>query len=174
MATTAKGLRYPGLTDTPHGPDQIENLASDVDVKLGYFVCTSGTRPGSPFQGQQIYETDTKATGFWDGSAWVMSDPGLAQVTATGALTGTYTGQPIKIITKAANFNTDANGDTVLIAAAEFSGGGILVANAWGSSTFDVSVAVRMLTGNVVGRVWNGGTLAVSTAVAMHVSAIGW
>jgi hypothetical protein len=38
-------------------------------VKPG--VCTSSTRPASPYEGQMIYETDTDATKVWDGSAWV-------------------------------------------------------------------------------------------------------
>jgi len=35
-------------------------------------VCTSSTRPASPFNGQVIYETDTKQTLVWQGSSWVM------------------------------------------------------------------------------------------------------
>ena len=33
-------------------------------------VCTSTTRPASPYEGQAIYETDTDRTLIWDGSAW--------------------------------------------------------------------------------------------------------
>lgn len=33
-------------------------------------VCTSSTRPASPFEGMYIYETDTDKTLFWNGSAW--------------------------------------------------------------------------------------------------------
>jgi hypothetical protein len=40
-------------------------------VKPG--VCTSSTRPASPYDGQMIYETDTDATKVWNGSAWVGS-----------------------------------------------------------------------------------------------------
>lgn len=48
-------------------------------------VCTSTTRPTSPFNGQVIYETDTKQTLVWQGSAWVMltdadTPPGLQLV----------------------------------------------------------------------------------------------
>lgn len=35
-------------------------------------VCTSSTRPASPFEGQVIYETDTNQTLVYSGSAWVM------------------------------------------------------------------------------------------------------
>ena len=34
-------------------------------------VCTSTTRPTAPFNGQVIYETDTKQTLVWQGSTWV-------------------------------------------------------------------------------------------------------
>lgn len=48
-------------------------------------VCTSTTRPASPFNGQVIYETDTKQTLVWQGSSWVMltdadTPPGLELV----------------------------------------------------------------------------------------------
>lgn len=33
-------------------------------------VCTSSTRPASPFEGQAIYETDTDKFLIYDGSAW--------------------------------------------------------------------------------------------------------
>lgn len=34
-------------------------------------VCTSSTRPASPFEGQLIFETDTNRVVAYDGSAWV-------------------------------------------------------------------------------------------------------
>ena len=56
-------------------------------------VCISTTRPGSPFDGQVIYETDTNRALVWNGSAWdILSEmgawttytPGLSQsVTVT-------------------------------------------------------------------------------------------
>ncbi len=33
-------------------------------------VCTSGTRPTAPFEGQMIYETDTDVLAIWNGTAW--------------------------------------------------------------------------------------------------------
>ena len=34
-------------------------------------VCTSSTRPASPYDGQVIYETDTDRTLVWNGTGWV-------------------------------------------------------------------------------------------------------
>lgn len=33
-------------------------------------VCTSSTRPATPYEGQMIYETDTDKVLVWNGSAW--------------------------------------------------------------------------------------------------------
>jgi hypothetical protein len=33
-------------------------------------ICTSSTRPASPYQGQAIYETDTNKLLIWNGTAW--------------------------------------------------------------------------------------------------------
>ena len=50
-------------------------------------VCTSTTRPTSPYHGQVIFETDTNRTLVWDNSAWVMvtdadQPPGLQFITS--------------------------------------------------------------------------------------------
>lgn len=50
-------------------------------------VCTSSTRPASPFEGQLIFETDTNRVVAYDGSAWVYAvdtdqPPGLQLVKA--------------------------------------------------------------------------------------------
>lgn len=43
-------------------------IPSSALTKAG--VCTSTTRPASPYVGQAIYETDTLRFRFWNGSAW--------------------------------------------------------------------------------------------------------
>jgi len=63
-------------------------------------VCTSSTRPASPFEGQVIYETNTRQTLVWQGTAWVMltdadTPPGLqlvkAQTVGSGVASVTVT-----------------------------------------------------------------------------------
>jgi hypothetical protein len=41
-------------------------------------VCTSSTRPASPYEGQVIYETDTDRVLVWNGTAWVDLSTGKA------------------------------------------------------------------------------------------------
>lgn len=77
-------------------------------------VCTSSTRPASPYEGMVIYETDTNKTFVYSGSAWVMmvsadTPPGLeliktqtigsavASVTVTSAFSATYDNYQIVI-----------------------------------------------------------------------------
>jgi hypothetical protein len=60
-------------------------------------VCTSLTRPASPYQGMMIYETDTNEVLLYNGSSWVIiADPANFSIDATGAILApnqwTYTG----------------------------------------------------------------------------------
>lgn len=43
-------------------------------VTTGTIICTSSTRPSAPFEGQQIYETDTKRSWTRVGTQWVPDD----------------------------------------------------------------------------------------------------
>lgn len=40
-------------------------------IGTGTVICTSSTRPASPFEGMEIYETDTDQTHIYNGSTWV-------------------------------------------------------------------------------------------------------
>ena len=58
-------------------------------------VCTSTTRPASPYDGQMIYETDTNLVKVYEGAAWVTVGPttagGLVVVKAETAFSGATT-----------------------------------------------------------------------------------
>lgn len=53
---------------------------SNISSNLRPGICTSSTRPTTPYEGQVIYETDTNRTLVWDNSAWI----GVAQSGGAG------------------------------------------------------------------------------------------
>ena len=59
-----------------------QQIGSSSQIKPG--VCTSLTRPASPYEGQMIYETDTDLVYLWSGSSW-----GAPSVTTASAGTNT-------------------------------------------------------------------------------------
>lgn len=58
---------YPSNTHTTAA--RMNNIENGVFNAIG--ICTSSTRPASPFAGQTIYETDTSLSYTYSGSAWV-------------------------------------------------------------------------------------------------------
>lgn len=76
MATTTTrfGLRKPD--PDPFTGDFVDAQADlndnwdNLDGKLGFIPCTSGTRPGSPFDGMTIRETDTGNAYIYNGTTW--------------------------------------------------------------------------------------------------------
>ena len=68
-STTKLGLTKPAYTDVVDVADLNTN-ADLIDAASGMTICTSSTRPGSPWSGQIIFETDTLGSFVWDGSAW--------------------------------------------------------------------------------------------------------
>lgn len=56
----------------------LNNNLDKIDSWLGATICTSGTRPGSPWSGQIIRESDTAKMYCWSGAAWVQLLHGTA------------------------------------------------------------------------------------------------
>ena len=54
------------------------------------WVCTSSTRPASPFDGQVVYETDTNLVKAYNGSAWETVNP-ISNVASAQVLTSQST-----------------------------------------------------------------------------------
>lgn len=54
----------------PIGPAGPKGDKGDVGT-TGLLICTSTTRPASPFAGMQIFETDTTRILMWSGAGWV-------------------------------------------------------------------------------------------------------
>jgi len=70
--TSKLGLYLPGggstgliTPDEPADIDKINDNMVKIDADAGAFVCTSSTRPSSPYNGKIIYETDTNNTRVW-------------------------------------------------------------------------------------------------------------
>lgn len=66
----------------------ITDLRTYAHSAGGLQVVTSGTRPASAYEGQQVYESDTDRVVLWNGSAWQTS----AQLGAWTAYTPTWVG----------------------------------------------------------------------------------
>lgn len=62
-------------------------------VTTGTIICTSSTRPASPFEGQKIYETDTKKEMTYDGAGWYAFNQviGYASSTSSFSTSATHT-----------------------------------------------------------------------------------
>lgn len=101
MATTTTRLllRKPAPTDLVSVTTDINAAMDTLDSKIGYTICTSTTRPSTPFAGQPIFETDTGRTLMWTGSIWQAVSfgavPPLIAVANTGAVTAPVTNQMI-------------------------------------------------------------------------------
>jgi hypothetical protein len=67
--TTKLGLIKPDFVDVVDITDLNTN-ADDIDAAVGFTICTSTTRPSTPWLGQSIFETDTESSFIWDGTVW--------------------------------------------------------------------------------------------------------
>jgi hypothetical protein len=79
-STTRLGLTKPGGGSTglitPADIVDIDVLNANfdkIDASMGYTIATSGARPSTPFNGQPIFETDTKNEMYWSTAAgrWI-------------------------------------------------------------------------------------------------------
>lgn len=117
---------------------------SNVSGNLRAGICTSTTRPTSPYAGQQIYETDTNLGYIWNGSSWVRIYP--EPVTTKGDI-ATYSTAPDRLAVGANNKYLVANSSTStglqwstnpagmdLIAEQSFSGSVLTIDNCFSSA----------------------------------------
>lgn len=66
LATVAVAALASSITNA-----NITNLRTQAWIGNGTIICTQTTRPSAPFEGMEIYETDTDQTLIYSGSAWV-------------------------------------------------------------------------------------------------------
>ena len=62
-------LPTPGSAE-PYSVTAFNDMIVALDDAVSLTVCTSATRPASPFEGQGIFETDTSLAYVYDGSSW--------------------------------------------------------------------------------------------------------
>ena len=87
-------------------------------------VCTSTTRPASPFEGQVIYETDTNQVLVYSGTAWVMlgdlDTPGGLQLIKTQTIGTTVSSVTVSDVFSSEfdNYRVDVSGGSASTAGA--------------------------------------------------------
>ena len=110
-------------------------------------VCTSSTRPTSPFEGQVIYETDTDRTLVWSGSAWVGTGSlaGL-QIDSSGRVT-----TPLRPAFRYHGWTIDASGMR----------GGTAPLNVGSHLTIATSPNYSKFTAPIAGLYWFAGSVLI-------------
>jgi hypothetical protein len=80
---TAKlGIAIPvSGTGEPFQVAQYNAAVNTLDGAVGFTICTSSTRPATPWAGQPIFETDTALSLVWDGDSWEAAGGGGGGVT---------------------------------------------------------------------------------------------
>ena len=76
MTTPRLGLVKPDPEDL-YSLSVWNGNSDKLDAAVGVIVCTSSTRPSTPWNGMSIYETDTQALKVWDGDSWEGNSPGI-------------------------------------------------------------------------------------------------
>lgn len=94
--TTRLGLSKPASTDLVDIAVLNGNF-DKTDAAAGAFVCTSTTRPSTPYSGQIIYETDTSRSLIWNSamSTWLTLVPGSTVCTSSSRPSSPVAGQVI-------------------------------------------------------------------------------
>jgi len=75
-------------------PPSWNTLFTKLDGQIGFTTCTSSTRPGTPFDGQKIYQTDTQ--NYWMWFAF-LSQWKLINTQPTGERWNTNAGSPVTV-----------------------------------------------------------------------------
>jgi len=123
-------------------------------------VCTSSTRPASPYDGQVIYETDTDKTLVWNGSGWVMLATGTANAPGLELVKTQTVGTAVSTISVSNAFSSSYENYYITLS------GGTLSADApvnlkLGSSTtgyYTMLVYGSASSGSVTGATENNGS----------------
>jgi hypothetical protein len=100
--TTKIGMTFVEPTDHAVGTSvadglmyKVNDAMTRVDNQIGAVVCTSVTRPSSPYAGQPIYETDTRNLLVRNtaNTSWTPVNTGIPVVATTAAISSPFTNQ---------------------------------------------------------------------------------
>ena len=117
-------------------------------------VCTSSTRPASPYDGQVIYETDTDKVAVYDSSSWVYKT-GTAHIAPALVLIKTQTiGTTVSSVTVSSAFSSTYDNYLITLA------GGVTSANS----------ALRMILGATATGYYSGGIYNIFSSASTTAS----
>lgn len=105
--TTRLGLRKPAGSDTVSVTTDLDANYDKIDTAISMTVCTSSTRPSTPFQGQEIYETDTHNNLVYNGTTPASAGwqhQSIPVVSALAAVVAPYTNQVVVLSTDARQY----------------------------------------------------------------------
>ena len=102
-------------------------------------ICTSATRPASPFEGQRIYQTDDKRELIYNGVAWVTLTPVSATNNSQGSTASTSYTSSLTGLTGSTPSVTLQTGTSVLVNITTYT---------WTNTTFAWSAASPAVSGS--------------------------
>jgi hypothetical protein len=151
--------------------DQVFSVANG-----GIMPVPSGSGyPGSPLEGQYVDDAALDRPMRWNGTAWApIAGVQIGQVSG-GALFGTYTGQPTRVIGSQVA-SLAVNGSGFCRFTFPFTVTGVLTASIYGwSGTFPLVGSASAATSTTMdAKIWNGGTAVVSTTANLAYQALIW
>lgn len=167
LATVAVAALASSITNA-----NITNTRTQMYLDKANIICTSSTRPSAPFEGMEIYETDTDFKYIYSGSAWVPVNAIGAEPVWTPTLT--QTGAVAKTVGNAVyqKINRRCAGHTHLTCTGAGTGGTAI--------TVGLPVAAAAFSGTpIIGMFWcydaSAGTgYAGALVMVSTTTAVGW
>lgn len=119
-------------------------------------VCTSTTRPASPFQGQCIFETDTNRLLVWSGTAWTMPNQTTTNPEALELIKVQTVGTAVSSVTVSDAFSALYDNYKIMYSGGTQSASSDIWIQIGGSTTGYYNVlAYALVTGTLTGAMTN-------------------
>lgn len=119
-------------------------------------VCTSTTRPASPFQGQCIFETDTNRLLVWSGTAWTMPNQTTTNPEALELIKVQTVGAAVSSVTVSDAFSALYDNYKIMYSGGTQSASSDIWIQIGGSTTGYYNVlAYALVTGTLTGAMTN-------------------